>query len=106
MKSNHNMPSTVDDAVNYLLTYLPLNNEIQVTMMKKEDLDELHFSLGAYARNALGLWSGNEALLESCRLISGNKEIDADDASMLIIGLLWEKLHSEDNTRLASDRET
>jgi len=39
-------------------------------------------------------------------MMSGNKEINADDASMLIIALLWEKLQAEDNTGIANGRET
>ena len=99
-------PETVEEAVDYLQAVIAFNYEVPLLTMKKEDLYELHFSLGAYARNALGLWSGNEALIESCRMMSGNKEINADDASMLIITLLWEKLQAEDNTGIANGRET
>jgi hypothetical protein len=89
-------PLTVETAVDYLLANLSFNYEFQLSTMQKEDLDELYYSLGAYARGMLGLWSGNEALMESCRLVSGNNNLDADDASQLIIGLLWERLHAED----------
>ena len=94
-------PETVEEAVDYLQANIG-NYEIPLLTTKKEDLDGLHFSLGVYARGALGLWSGNEALIEACRVASGNKDIDADDASMLIITLLWEKLQAEDDTGLAS----
>ena len=94
-------PETVEEAVDYLQANIAGNYEIPLLTTKKEDLDELHFSLGAYAKGALGLWSGNEALTESCRVASGNKDIDVDDASMLIITLLWEKLQAENNTGLA-----
>lgn len=89
-------PLTIETAVDYLQANLSFNDERQLSTMKKEDLDELYYSLGAYTRAMLGLWSGNEALMESCRLVSGNKDLDADDASELIIGLLWERLHAED----------
>lgn len=99
-------PLTVEEAVDYLQATILFNYELPLTTMRKEDLGDLHFSLGAYARNALGLWSGNEDLIESCRLVSGNKDLDVDDASMLIIGLLWERLQEKDNMGLASGRET
>jgi hypothetical protein len=95
-------PETVEEAVDYLRVHIAGNYEIPLLTTKKEDLDGLHFSLGAYAKGALGLWSGNEALIESCRVASGNKDIDVDDASMLIITLLWEKLQAENNTGLVS----
>lgn len=95
-------PETVEEAVDYLQAHIAGNYEIPLLTTKKEDLDELQFSLGNFTKGALGLWSGNEALIEACRVASGNKDIDVDDASMLIITLLWEKLQAENNTGLAS----
>jgi hypothetical protein len=89
-------PLTVETAVDYLQANLSFNDEFQLSTIKKEDLSELYNSLGAYARSILGLWSGNDALMESCRAVSGDNDLDADDASLLIIGLLWERLHVED----------
>jgi hypothetical protein len=88
-------PLNVEEAVDYLQANLSFNYEFQLSTTKKEDLEELYYSLGAYTRTMLGLWSGNEDLLESCRLASGNKDLDADEASMLIIGLLWDRMHRE-----------
>lgn len=79
-----------------MLSGLSLNDEIQITIMKKEDLPNLHFSLGAYIRNELGLWSGNEALLESCRQYSGKSDLHEDNASSVIIQALWERLQDKD----------
>jgi len=36
-------------------------------------------------------YAGNDALLESCRLLSGDKNLHVDDASMLIVKALWER---------------
>jgi hypothetical protein len=88
-------PLTVETAVDYLQANLSFNDEFQLSTIEKEDLNDLYYSLGAYARSILGLWSGNEALIESCRSVSGNKSLDADDASLLIMGRLWERLHAE-----------
>jgi hypothetical protein len=94
-------PLTVEDAVDYLHANMPPHYELSLTTMGKEELGDLHFSLGAHASNILGLWSGNEELMESCRLASGNKSLDADDASMLIVSLLWERLQHKDGSGLA-----
>lgn len=99
-------PLTVEEAVDYLQANMPLNYKIELTTMRKEDLLYLPFSLGAYARDILGLWSGNEALIESCRILSGNKDLDADDTSMLTIEILWKRLQDKDDIGLASGRDT
>lgn len=95
-------PLNVEDAVAYLQASMSFNYEFQLSTTKKEDLDELYYSLGAYARGMLGLWSGNEALLESCRLASGNKDLDVDEASMLIISLLWDRMQNQELSGLAT----
>jgi hypothetical protein len=92
-------PETVDQAVDYLEAHLSLADSYTLSTTNKENLDDLYYSIGAYARDILGLWSGNDALLESCRHVSGDKTIDTDDASMLIISLLWEKLHKDDERK-------
>jgi hypothetical protein len=50
------------------------------------DLPSLHFGLGAWVRNELGLWQGNQALLEA------TGKSDPDDAALAIIEALWRRL--------------
>jgi hypothetical protein len=93
MSANENpYPRTVDEAVERLLANISLNDEILLATMPEDDLTDFHFSLGHHIRNEFGLWSGNDALLESCRISSGNENLHVDDASMVIIKALWEKL--------------
>jgi hypothetical protein len=89
---NSRLPETVDQAVAQLLSDITLNNEIKILTMKEEDLMDLHFSLAANIRNQFHLWTGNEALMESCRSASGNPDLHVDDASMIIIKALWDKV--------------
>jgi len=89
---NSGLPETVDQAVEQLLSDITLNNEIQILAMKEEDLMNLHFSLAAYIRDQFHLWTGNEALMESCRSASGNQDLHVDDASMVIVKAVWERL--------------
>ena len=91
---NKNLPQTVEEAVNHLLADMSLNNEIHLATMKEDDLTDLHFSLGNYIRNISGLWTGNEALMESCRIVSRNQNLHVDDASMVIVTELWKKVKS------------
>jgi hypothetical protein len=92
MQRHQNLPQTVDEAIDRLLSDMSVNNEIHLATMNKNDLIDLHFSLGNYIRNSFGLWTGNEALMESCRMVSGNQDLHVDDVSMVIIKALWEEL--------------
>ena len=93
---NSGLPETVDQPVEQLLSDITLNNEIKILTMKEEDLMDLHFSLATYIRNQFHLWTGNEALMESCRSASGNPDLHVDDASMVIVKALWDKVKEND----------
>jgi hypothetical protein len=88
------IPNTVDEAVRRLIPDLPLKDKTMIARINEAELNTLHPTLGTYIREKFGLWSGNEALLESCRSVSGENNIheDEDDASMVIIRELWEEL--------------
>ena len=66
------------------------------------DLDELvniHSALHIYFKNAFGLWSGNTELLSDCASISNEPIYNEDDASVLILGVLWKKLQETHTLR-------
>jgi hypothetical protein len=86
------LPKTVEEAVERLISELSLRDKAHIAKMKEEDLDSLQPSLGHYVRTAFGLWSGNSALMESCRFVSGDAELNEDDASAVIIREVWSQL--------------
>lgn len=57
-----------------------------IAAMAESDLIGLHFALGAWIRNNLGLWQVNRALLEA------TGEANADDASMVIVEAVWRRV--------------
>jgi len=76
-------PKTVNEAVDRLLLILTDAEKEEIKTMAKDDLIFLHFNLGVQVRNAFGLKSDNTTLLGGrC----------ADDVSMEIIDVLWNKL--------------
>lgn len=85
-RTPHTQPQTVAEAVALLLAELKAEDKAHIRAMKKDDLIDLHFSLGMYIRNHLGLWQGNEALLADCG------RIHPDDASGVILEALWAEL--------------
>jgi hypothetical protein len=101
MTNEEKQPQSVDEAVDMLHANMGLNDEILLATMREENLIDVHFALGYHIRHEFGLWTGNDALLESCRIISGDNNLHVDDASMLIVRALWEKVQKsnilEDN---------
>lgn len=85
-------PGSVEEAVEILHANMGLNDEILLATMLEVDLIDAHVALGYQIRHEFGLWTGNSALLESCRIISGDKNLHVDDASMLIVKALWGKV--------------
>jgi hypothetical protein len=102
MSANENPhPLSVQEAVDRLHATISLNDEILLAAtLTEEDLTDFHFSLGHHIRNEFGLWSGNEALLESCRITAGKQDLHVDDASSVIIKALWVRLKKEDRLNI------
>jgi hypothetical protein len=100
MNANENSyPLTVAEAVELLHANMCLNEEeFMLAYMDEVDLMDLHLSLGHDIRDEFGLWTGNEALMESCRSESGNPDLHIDDASMVIVRALWEKVKKSNIT--------
>ena len=79
-------PATIDEAVGVVIATLPDNDKATIAALSKSELIGLHFGLGLWIRNNLGLWKGNRSLLES------TGAPNADDASMAIIEDVWRRL--------------
>ena len=92
MMNEEKQPQSVEEAVDRLHANMGLNDEILLATMNEEDLIDAHFALGHQIRHEFGLWTGNIALLESCRIIADDKNLHIDDASMVIIKALWVKV--------------
>jgi hypothetical protein len=88
------LPKTIHEAVERLITEMALKDKVVVANMTHDELVDLNSSLGAYIRNAFRLWAGNHGLMESCRFVSKNKKLNADEASFAIIDAMWEKLRT------------
>jgi len=98
------LPKTVDEAVDILVPNMPLKDKVIIANMTKGELTSLHMTLGTYIRNRFGLWTGNKALLDSCRSYSGLDDIHTDDASSIIIRALWDKLRKTYKLRIVDGR--
>lgn len=86
------LPSTLAEAVAHILSEMSVDEKRRVRETKREDLIQFHFGWGMGIRNALGLGSGNYALLRSA---CGGELCHPDDASMRIIEAVWVELQKD-----------
>jgi len=93
-------PGTVNEAVDLLISELPLIDRGAIANMDIEELDRLHFPLEAYIRNQYKLWSGNDVLVKSCRNITGNQNLHVDNAPTVIVHHLWKRLRDTHQLRV------
>lgn len=72
-------PTSIDAAVRLLQGLVPEDEQAKIAALTQDELMALHFGLGQWVRNNLGLWGTNSALLAAT-----DKE-NADDASAVIM---------------------
>ena len=92
-------PRTVDEAVDQVIEELDLKDKVTIANMDLDDLVNLHPHLHVYFKNAFGLWPGNKELIESCRSISKEPVNDENDATSVILGVLFKKLYESHKLR-------
>ena len=81
-------PTTVEAAVRLLQGLVPDVEQEKIAAMKEDELMALHFGIGQWARNHMGLWGANSVLL------AATGEANADDASGVIIQAFWQALRN------------
>jgi hypothetical protein len=93
-------PQTVAEAIERLISNMPLKDKTTVANMSRNELSGLRLTLGGYILNNFGLLSGNRELMNSCR--SASKELlrHEEDAVTVIITALWEKLQQTHKLRV------
>ncbi len=93
-------PSTVDEAVDRLLSNMPLKDKTTVANMSHAELPNLQLTLGGYILNNFGLLSGNRELVRSCRKKAKTILQHDEDAVGIIIDALWKKLQQTHKLRV------
>jgi hypothetical protein len=93
-------PRSVDEAVDRLLSNMPLKDKTTVANMSPVELPNLHLTLGGYILNNFGLLSGNWELMKSCRSEAETVLQHDEDAVGIIIDALWEKLRQTHKLRI------
>ena len=98
---NHNLPSTVNEAVQWILGKLDADRKNIIRDIPDDyELIDFHFTLGIAIRNHLGLHGENTNLIKSCLkemgYIKSEKDeirlIDADGISSFLLKKVWKRL--------------
>jgi hypothetical protein len=84
-------PTTVDQAARQIAGALNEESKALVRGTKKEELFRYNFDWGMGIRNALGLWRGNDKLLDSC---GNGTKADPESCSAVIIEAVWTVLQA------------
>ena len=85
-------PKTVDEAVDQIISEMPLSDKVAVAKFTDEQNDILKHTLGIYLRNQLRHKAVNKELMEDCIAKSGINDLDEDEAATVILRELWNKL--------------
>jgi hypothetical protein len=93
-------PQTVDTAVDRLVSEMPLKDKATMANMTEAEWVNLDVTLGKYIMNQFGLWSGNQALIKSCRAFSQNEFKNEEEAANVIIQALWQRLQNTHKLRV------
>ncbi len=85
------LPTTIEDAVDMLLSDLPLLDRTRLSGMTPEELDLVNHMVGRQIAQDFRLYSGNDMLLSDCLTTCAQSGEPADPA-MVIIRAMWQKL--------------
>ena len=83
-------PVTIEESADVVIAALTETEAAKISGMSESELINLHFGVGMWIRNNLGLWQGNDALIQALR--EREPGIHPDEASMLIIEQVWRRL--------------
>ena len=86
-------PRTVDAAVDKLLEGMTFQDKTRVANMGPGKLVELHTAFGGPIRTEFRL-PGNDLLMRSCAEIAALPELSGEQASYVILKVLWAKLQT------------
>lgn len=93
-------PTSVKEALNTLMAQLSPKVKAKIASMPDDQISDAGISLGSGIRQQFGLSSGNQKLLDACRVFAGKPNLDADGAAMLIVRELWRRLRKMGHLRL------
>jgi hypothetical protein len=87
-----NYPHSVAEAVERLISIMTMKERVALSRIEEAELQYSSKNLAQYIYDTFGLHNGNEALLQSCRLIIKNDNMATEGVPSVIVRELWLKL--------------
>ncbi len=89
----HSLPRTVDEVADLLISDLPPREMTALSSLSENDFFRLYDSVANYVLDEFKVWTGNDALLESCLdQVAGESQSTDTDPAMIILRRVWQKL--------------
>jgi hypothetical protein len=88
--SEADLPVTVADAIELMVAIIPKQVQDEIRAIKSEDVEQLHFSLGMWARKNFRLWNKDSEIRKQIGTVC------PDNASSIIIWAFWERLQQSE----------
>ena len=95
---DNGFPSTVEAAVDKILSDLSAYNRIKIANMDDNRLKVFHQGYGIALRNKFRLWT-NDSLQQSCCEDSGLAKVTPDQASFIILKELQNRIRQADEVK-------
>lgn len=93
-------PKCVAEAVDALTSMMSKKEMVAISRLTESDVCYPSKNLIQFISKKFGLDSGNEPLLQSCKLVGNNNDLDWAGGAAVIIRELWLKLHETHRLRV------
>ena len=92
---HYGYPRTVDEAAELLISDIPIDQRNVLSRMGEREFMQFYSTVAEFIIEDFKLWTGNEALLNSC-FASVDTEDEDYDPAMIILKKVKEKLQDTD----------
>jgi len=93
-------PRTVTEAVDELMQRVSAIDKMRIASARPGGLGRLEDIWGEKVHRLVGLRTGNTLLVKDCRLASGDADLDAESAALVILRAFHEKLRASGHLRI------
>jgi hypothetical protein len=96
--------NTVDEAVDRILADFPLRDQVEAANLTEEDLVILQAVLADYIGDKMEKWFINKELYADCLKKAECELLDQEDASTVILNVLWDRLRDTHKLRVVKGK--
>ena len=93
-------PKTVNETVDLILAQLSLEEMAGFAKTSVENLEMLSHVLAVVVQTKIEGSTLNQGLVDDCRRISGNPDLDVSGASKVVIEAIWNRLRETHRLRV------